>query len=151
MCLIGTCLVWVKRSTCTSNSFWVQSHRFNSATSEQIGITLTMMCKPYVFGVTRSGIEPPASCTPSECSNHKATGAANASVYMGPISQRSLCSSALSVPANSQFTLGMNNGYVQIKVGNYPTYSAYEWEARPIWEKYKLNSNQLSFLTTEFA
>ncbi len=33
-------LAWAKRST--PDSFWVPSHRFNSATGEQKGITLTL-------------------------------------------------------------------------------------------------------------
>ncbi len=77
--LMWTCLFWAERST--PDNFWVPSHRFNSATGEQKGITQTIYTdselpsplpninakrqaekrKPpifYVFGVTRSGIEP---------------------------------------------------------------------------------------------
>ncbi len=77
--LMWTCPVWAERST--PDSFWVPSHRFNSATGEQKLITQTiytdfqpasrlpnsvmpgskLRIKPpncYVFGVTRSGIEP---------------------------------------------------------------------------------------------
>ncbi len=35
-----TCLVWAKRPT--SDNFWVPSHRFNSGTGEQKGITQTI-------------------------------------------------------------------------------------------------------------
>ncbi len=38
--LMWTCLVWAERST--PNSFWVPSHRFNSAKGEQKGITQTI-------------------------------------------------------------------------------------------------------------
>ncbi len=38
--LMWTCLVWAQRST--PNGFWVPSHRFNSATGEQKGITQTI-------------------------------------------------------------------------------------------------------------
>ncbi len=73
-----TYLVWAERST--PGNFWVPSHRFNSATGEQKGITQTIYTdyEPpsrmpnslmpsakrkspffYVFsGVTQSGIEP---------------------------------------------------------------------------------------------
>ncbi len=37
--LMWTCLVWAERAT--SDNFWVPSHRFNSATGEQNGITQT--------------------------------------------------------------------------------------------------------------
>ncbi len=74
-------LVWAERST--PDNFWVPSHRFHSARGEQRGITQTIYTdseppsrlpnalintkrqvekrKPlifYVFGVTRSGMEP---------------------------------------------------------------------------------------------
>ncbi len=75
-----TCLVWAERST--PDNFGVPSHRFNSATGEQKGITQTIYTdseRPSripnslmpsarlrsanllffcVFGVTRLGIEP---------------------------------------------------------------------------------------------
>ncbi len=78
--LMWTCLVWAERST--PDNFGVPCHRFNSATGEQKRITETIYTdfqpssrmsnsfnakrqadkrKPpilYVFGVTRSGIEP---------------------------------------------------------------------------------------------
>ncbi len=75
--LMWTCLVWAERST--FDSFWVPSHRFNSTTGEQKGITQTIYTDSeppsrmpnslmpsakrqapisYLFGVTRSGIEP---------------------------------------------------------------------------------------------
>ncbi len=38
--LMWTCLVWAEQST--PNNFWVPSHRFNSATGEQKGITQTI-------------------------------------------------------------------------------------------------------------
>ncbi len=38
--LMQTCIVWAERST--RDSFWVPSHRFNSATGEQKGITQTI-------------------------------------------------------------------------------------------------------------
>ncbi len=82
--LMWTCLVWAEQST--PDNFWVPSHRFNSATGEQKGITQTIYTDSeppsrlpnslmpsaklrsanlpvfYVFGVTRSRIEsrPPA-------------------------------------------------------------------------------------------
>ncbi len=79
--LMWICLVWAERST--PDNFWVPSCRFNSATGEQKRITQTIYTdseppsrmpnslvpsateaekrKPpsfYVFGATRSGIEP---------------------------------------------------------------------------------------------
>ncbi len=78
--VMWTCLVWAERST--PDSFWMPSHRCNSATGEQKGITQTIYtdseppsrfpnsfmpraklrrAKPpifHIFGVTRSGIEP---------------------------------------------------------------------------------------------
>ncbi len=38
--LMWTCLVWAERSS--HDSFWVPSHRFNSTTGEQKGITQTI-------------------------------------------------------------------------------------------------------------
>ncbi len=73
--IMRTGLVWAERSA--SDNFWVPSHQFNSATSEQKGIPQTIytdseppsrlpnslmpsakLRSANLFGVTRSGIEP---------------------------------------------------------------------------------------------
>ncbi len=89
--LMWTCLVWAERST--PDIFGVPSHRFNSATCEQKGITQTiysdseppsrmpnsLMPSPKLrssnlhFWCDAVGDRTPASRTPSGRSNHYAT------------------------------------------------------------------------------
>ncbi len=89
--LMWTCLVWAERST--PDNFWVPSHRFNSATDEQKGISQTLytdseqtsrmpnslMPSPKLrsanlpFWCDAVGDRTLASHTPSGRSNHSAT------------------------------------------------------------------------------
>ena len=92
--LMWTCLVWAERST--PEIFWVPSHRFNSATCEQKGITQTIYTdsKPpsrmpnslmpsaklrnanlkfLLLWCDAVGDRTPSSCTRSGRSNHCAT------------------------------------------------------------------------------
>ncbi len=98
--LMWTCLVWAEWST--SDNFWVPSHRFNSATGEQKGITQTIYTDSEPSSQTPNSLMPsaklrsanlpfftslvwcsqaskPVSRTPSGHSNHYATqGCSNA-------------------------------------------------------------------------
>ncbi len=108
--LMWTCLVWAKRST--PDNFWVPSHRFNSATGEQKGITHTIYTDSKPPSRMPSSLMPsweaqtshflrlwcdtvedqiPASRTSSGRSNHYAMRGRSLWVSDGPCATLSLC------------------------------------------------------------